>query len=286
MKLSKEVLHKVKQIEISTRRLLRGSMIGEHKAAQKGSGLEFDQIREYQMGDDIRFIDWKTSARQGTLSIKEYIEERNRTIMLLVDVSASTLYGSGDILKSDCIAQIASVIAVVAETAKDYCGAILFNDDIVKVIPPLQGREHTHRMMEQFFSVQSAGKTDFTKAFNKLLSLQKKDAIVFVISDFWDHGDYQTALKVMARHHDVVAIHCIDSQEENLSFDGQLLFEDPETGTTLNVNGSQLHYQETCKHKIEAVQAALKQGGVDVLPIQNGQDFVGSIIRFFRKRMR
>lgn len=286
MKLSKEVLQKVKQIEISTRRLLRGSMIGEHQSPSKGTGIEFDQIREYQIGDDIRFIDWKTSARTGVMSIKEYIEERNRTIMLLIDVSASTLYSSNDTLKSDFIAQIASTLAVVAESSKDYCGALLFNDEIVKIIPPAQSRAHTHRLMEEFFSVKRSGGTDFTKAFNKLLSLQKKDAIVFVISDFWAHSDYQTTLKIIARHHDVVALACIDKQEHDLSFDGQLIFQDPETGKACLVNGSDVSYKKACQNHIEKMQTYLKKSGVETLVLHNGHDFVGSIIRFFRKRMR
>jgi uncharacterized protein (DUF58 family) len=286
MKLQKEVLHKVKQIEISTRRLLRGSLIGEHRSSRKGSGLEFDQIRDYHMGDDIRFIDWKTSARVGTLALKEYIEERNRTIILLVDVSASTLYGSGPILKSEIIAQVGSVLAIVTETAKDYCGAVLFNEEVVKVIPPSQGRAHTHRMMEEFFLTKREGKTDFTKAFNKVLSLQKKDAILFVLSDFLGKNDYQTSLNIIAKHHDVIAVHCVDKQEEELQFSGQLLFEDPETGTQMMIDGSQKLYKDLCYKKMEEINLTLKKSGIDVLKIETDQDFVGSIIRFFRKRMR
>lgn len=286
MKLSKEVLHKVKQIEISTRRLLRGSLIGEHRSSRKGSGLEFDQIRDYQMGDDIRFIDWKTSARVGTLSIKEYIEERNRTIMLLIDVSASTLYGSGNTLKSEIIAQVASVLTIIAESAKDYCGAILFNNEVVKIIPPSQGRAHTHRMMEEFFLTKRHGKTDFTKAFNKLLSIQKKDAVVFVLSDFLGQNDYQTSLNIIARHHDVIAVHCVDRQEEQLQFAGQLIFEDPETGIQMMVDGSQSIYKDLCYKKMEEITVTLKKCGVDILKIETEHDFVGNIIRFFRKRMR
>lgn len=286
MKLSKQVLHKVKEIEISTRRLLRGSLIGEYKSSSKGSGLEFDQIRDYQMGDDIRFIDWKTSARLNTLSIKEYTEERNRTILLLVDVSASTLYGSAQTLKSDLIAQIASVFTIVAEAARDYCGALLFNDEIVKVIPPSQGRAHTHRLMEEFFVAPRSGKTDFTKAFNKLLSLQKKDAIVFVISDFWNSENYERALKIAARHHEVVAIHCVDKQESNLAFSGQLLFQDPETGVTTTVDGSSTLVHNLLQKKTESVDALFKKSGVDLIRVENGHDFVGTIIRFFKKRMR
>jgi uncharacterized protein (DUF58 family) len=286
MKLSKEILHKVKQIEILTRRLLRGSLIGEHRSSRKGSGLEFDQIRDYQMGDDIRFIDWKTSARLGTLSVKEYIEERNRTIMLLVDVSASTFYGSGDFLKSEIIAQIASVLAVITESAKDYCGAILFNDEIVKVIPPSQGRAHTHRMMEEFFLIQPHGKTDFTKACNKLLSLQKKDTIVFILSDFLEQNNYEKALNIMARHHDVIAVHCVDPQEEKITFAGQIIFEDSETKSQIVVDGSDDFYKKASDKKIENIQMLFKKSGIDFLKVESGHDFVGNIIRFFRKRMR
>ena len=175
---------------------------------------------------------------------------------------------------------------MIAESAKDYCGAIFFNDDIVKIIPPAQGRMHTHRMMEEFFSVKPHGKTNFTKAFNKLLSLQKKDTMVFVLSDFLEQGSYETALRIAAKHHDVIAVQCIDLQEEHLTFNGQLLFEDPELGTQLTIDGTDNLYKELCHKKMENIHTLLNASGVDILKIETGQDFVGNIIRFFRKRMR
>ena len=136
MKLSKDVLQKIKHIEIQTRRLLSGSLIGDYSSTQKGSGMEFDQIREYQQGDDIRFIDWNATARSGKILVKQYIDERNRNVMLLVDNSGSTMFGSTEHLKSETIAQVASVLALVADCGKDHVGALLFPEEVTKMFAP------------------------------------------------------------------------------------------------------------------------------------------------------
>lgn len=184
MKLDKEILQKIKQIEIQTRRLLSGSQVGDYSSAQKGSGFEFDQIREYQVGDDVRFIDWNSSARSNKILVKQYIEERNRTIMLLVDHSESTFFGSSRFLKSQVIAQIASVLALVADYGKDHVGALLFTDEVTSVIPPKRGRQHVREIMGHVLSTPAAGKTSLTCVLKRLIELQKRDAVVFIISDF------------------------------------------------------------------------------------------------------
>lgn len=286
MKLSKEVLHKVRQIEITTRRMLRGSMMGSHASSVKGAGLEFDQLRDYVLGDDVRFIDWKTSARMGSMAVKEYIEERNRTIILLIDKSASTLYGSQELLKSDIINQVAAVFTIVAEYSKDYCGALLFNDDVIRVIPPMQSQTHTHRLMEEIFSTVPSGSTDFGVVCKRLLALQKKDAIVFLISDLFNIQKYEKELKMVSMHHELIAIECLDPQEKDIHIPVELMLQDPETGDSFYMQGNSKEYKKICKKLQEDTITFLKKNNIELLSIHNEQNFIGDIIRFFRKKMR
>jgi uncharacterized protein (DUF58 family) len=284
MKLSKKVLQKVKQIEIQTRRLLSGTQIGDYSSAQKGTGLEFDQIREYQMGDDVRFIDWNASARNNKILVKQYIEERNRTIMLLVDQSASTFYGSSDQLKSEVINQIASVLALVAECGKDHVGALLFADEVTQVIPPKRGRRHVHEIMERIFTQKPTGKTSLKNALERLIMLQKQDAIVFVISDFFDTG-YEKVLKIASRQHDVVAVRCLDKREQTIPNCGFVPVLDPETGQEgmIDTQGKRLN-QYLNDHQQQTV-STLRKCGTELLDVHVERPFVGDIIRFFRRRM-
>ena len=180
-----EVLRKIKQIEIHTRRLLRGSQMGDSRSALKGTGFEFDQIREYQQGDDIRFIDWNASARMDTLLIKQFIEERSRVVMLAVDISGSGYVGSTDTLKHDIMAQVASVISVVTGFGKDRVGLILFSDDVEFYLPPGRGKRHIHTIMEYVFGYKARSKkTSITSALKKIAQLKRRDSITFIISDF------------------------------------------------------------------------------------------------------
>src|SRR3990172_8575591 len=173
--ISPEVRKKIKEIEIHTRRLLRGSMVGDSRSEMKGTGFEFDQIREYSMGDDIRFIDWNASARNNTMLVKQYIEERSRAIFLAVDISASMFLGSGPESKHDIIAQVASVLALVSEAGKDRVGLILFSDEIELYIPPSQGKYHIATIMQELFThVPRSKKTDISVVLKKLAALKKR----------------------------------------------------------------------------------------------------------------
>ena len=202
MKLSKEVLQKVRSIEIHTRRLLSGTLIGDYSSAKKGSGLEFDQIRDYQEGDDVRFIDWKASARQDKLLVREYIEERSRALILAVDVSASTFFGSSDELKNDRYAQIASVLALVGDYSKDHVGLILFSDHVQTVIPPKAGRQHVRMIMERLFEAKPSGATVLDGALQRLIQMNRKDAMVFLISDFYASTGYEKLLRIICKKYD------------------------------------------------------------------------------------
>ncbi len=284
MKLSKDIVQRIKHIELHTRRMLSGSMIGDYSSAQKGAGLEFDQIREYQLGDDVRFIDWSASARSNKILVKQYIEERNRTVILLVDQSASTLYGSTDNLKSQVIADVAAVLALVADYGKDHVGALLFSDEVKKVIPAQRGRKHIHMVMEDIFLSEPSGKTSLNTALKRLLATHRQASIVFIISDFFD-TEYEKLLKVVARHHDVVAVRCTDPREHSTEMRGFITVQDTETQ----------EYAEVALHdkklnlflKTEQVKTAdlLKRCGVDLLDVPVDQPFIGEVVRFFRRRM-
>ncbi len=285
MKLSKEILQKVRNIEIHTRRLLSGTLIGDYSSAKKGSGLEFDQIRDYQEGDDIRFIDWKGTARQDKLLIREYIEERNRVIMLVVDGSASTFFGSSEELKSELFAQIASVLALVADYGKDQVGLILFSDQVQTVIPPKGGRQHIRLIMETLFGHQPAGTTSFEPAFHRLIQMNRKDAIVFLISDFIVGSGYEKLLRIVCKKYDTIAILCFDRCEQELPDVGFLSVRDPETGLVgLLKTGSKdlaLHMKEWHKE----VKFMLKKCGADLIELEVQKPFMGELIRFCRQRM-
>jgi uncharacterized protein (DUF58 family) len=282
MKLSKEVLQKVRNIEIHTRRLLSGTQLGDYSSARKGSGLEFDQLREYQPGDDIRFIDWNSSARQDKVMVREYIEERNRTIMLVVDGSASQFYGSSSQLKQDLVAQVASVLAIIADSCKDFVGLILFEDEVKTVLPAKHGRKHVHAVMEQLFIHQGTKKTSITKALERLIAMKRKDMVVFLLSDFIDTG-YEKLLKIVCKKYDTVAIRCLDKCEKSFPSVGYVQMVDSETGEQALVHATNL--PGILQTRLKTNNDLLKRCGAELLELETEQPFVGQLVRFFRQRM-
>ena len=285
MKLSKEILQKVRNIEIHTRRLLSGTLIGDYSSAKKGSGLEFDQIRDYQEGDDVRFIDWKGTARQDKLLVREYIEERNRVIMLVVDGSASTFFSSSDELKSELFAQIGSVLALVADYGKDHVGLILFSDQVQTVIPPKGGRQHTRLIMETLFSHVPGGTTSFEPAFHRLIQMNRKDAIVFLISDFIVGSGYEKLLRIVCKKYDTVAIRCLDQREQELPDVGFLSVRDPETGAVGLLKTGSKDLAAHIKEWRTEVGFTLKKCGAHLMELEVQKPFMGELVRFCRQRM-
>ncbi len=289
MKLSKEVLQKVRTIEIHTRRLLSGTLIGDYSSSKKGSGLEFDQIRAYQEGDDVRFIDWKGTARQGTLLVREYVEERSRVLMLVVDGSASTFFSSSDELKSELLVQVASVLAVVGDAGKDHVGLILFSNDVQEVIPPKGGRQHVHMIMEKLFShkpIASDGKTTSLEGpLHRLIQMNRKDAMVFLISDFIVQTGYEKLLRIVCKKYDTVAIRCLDQRERELPRVGFLPVVDPETGVQgfLKTDSRELTY--FLEERYKETEYLLKKCGADLLELEVQKPFIGELVRFSRQRL-
>jgi len=287
--ISKKIAQQVRELEIHTRRVLNGSQLGGSQSRQKGFGFEFDQLRSYQYGDDVRLIDWKSSARSGgSLFVRQYHEERNRTFMLCLDISASTLFGSHMMLKQDMMKQIAGVLSLAAEYGKDKVGLILFSDHIEKVIPPAKGRQHVHHVIETVFSHKPKGtKTNLSKLFEHVAQITLKEAIVFVISDFIA-ADYEKALKQVVVNKEVIAISCVDLQEVALANIGLIWMLDPETG--------ELALVDTRKKKKDVLRDALKdrlllqkkmiqKHKVDFVQINAHKNFIHDVLMFFQKRL-
>lgn len=284
--ISSEVISKIKQLEIFTRRLLNGALVGDSRSAIKGTGFEFDQIRDYGFGDDIRFIDWKASARSNKLLIKQYREERSRTIFLVVDVSRSSIFGSGIMSKQSRIAELASVLALVAQHGKDQVGLLLFSDGVQAYIPPGSHLHHIHRIIETILSfTPQQTTTHIAKALQHLLSMHKKDAIVFLISDFID-DTLDTYLIQAACKYDLIAVRCLDANEREIPPVGFITVEDLETGELVELNIADSTVQHFLANRIKKQNTLFKQSSIDLIDIAlDHNDYIIDMVRFFRRRM-
>lgn len=287
--LSQEILTKIKHIEIYTRRILNNTLSGDSRSAVKGTGFEFDQIREYQLGDDVRFIDWKASTRMNTLLTKQYIEERSRSVILAVDCSGSTFFSSHDDLRFDTIARMASVLALVAEYGKDHVGLLMFSDNVETFIPPKRGRMHTRMIMERLLGrqpIQSG--TDLNVAFEYLARRNINKALVFMISDFITERPFTKYMNIVAKKHDLVAIRCLDEREKKFPSVGFLPIQDSETGeiSLLDTRGKHAdRLNVLLGARVTEQDNLFKQYGIDVLDVRIDQSFMSDLVCFFRRRM-
>lgn len=282
-----DVARIIQEIEIHTRRLLSGSMSGDSRSAIKGTGFEFDQIREYHLGDDVRFIDWKASARMNSLLVKQYIEERSRTIFLALDISASSFWGT-NIQKFNTLAYIASVLALVANYGNDRVGLILFSDEVDDYIPPTRGRLAVRKLMERLWSAQSKKRTDVKKVYEYLAKLKKKDAVVFLLTDYIDDNQ-NSYLPVVATMYDMIVIRCLDNHEVTLPAAGFITTYDNESGKELVLDLRKKERQKINSFLLErklAQERLFKKYRIDYLDVTDTQESVGAIVRFFRRRMR
>lgn len=283
---SSDVARVIKQIEITTRRLLSGSLVGDSRSALKGSGLEFDQIREYQQGDDVRFVDWRATARAGKLLVKQYIEERNRTVLVAVDCSASLTFASGEMSKQELMAQVASVLALTADYGKDQVGLLLFTDEVECFIPPARGRHHVRAVMEALFSHKPLSKkTRLAAAVEKISQLKRSDVIVFLLSDFIDDA-CEKELALLAHRFEVVAVRCRDMRECAMPVCGLLPFCDSETGGKVLADTRDAKFNSALIERDEAVKRLLRKLRIDSLDLSPSDDFWQDLITFFRRRMR
>ena len=286
--LSSDVIKRIKQVEITTRRLLSGTFVGDYSSAKKGSGFEFDQIRDYQFGDDVRFIDWKASARTNKLLIKQYIEERNRSVIVVIDFSRSTDYSSSSKLKLDILTEIAAVLALVADYGKDQASLLIFTNEVEVFIPPAKGQKHIHKIMETLFSYKPKNPgTKIDAALERLAKLRRKDSIVFLLSDFIGQID-EKKLHIVSKMYDLVAIECLDKNENFLPTVGFVNMEDLETGGQIVVDARRRNIKSLNKfldNRLHLKENIFKKYAIDFLRVSPDKPFIGDIIKFFRRRM-
>ncbi|KKO19458.1 MAG: DUF58 domain-containing protein [Candidatus Brocadia sp.] len=285
---TKDILKKIQQIEIHTRHLVNESFIGEYHSVFKGRGMEFDEVREYQPGDEIRTIDWNVTARMGRPFIKRYVEERELTVMLLVDVSASGNFGSVRQLKNEIAIEVCALLAFSAIRNNDKVGMIMFTDRIEKFIPPKKGAKHVLRVIRELLCAEPAGKgTNISVALEYMDKISTRRTISFLVSDFLA-SDYAHALRIANKRHDVIAITVIDPREQELPNVGFVELRDAESGEILLVDtANPLARKEFCALNARQRQERtrlFRSMGVDEIVISTDRHYVEPIVRFFRVR--
>ena len=285
---TKDLLKKVRKIEIKTRGLSRQIFAGEYHSAYKGRGMTFSEVREYQYGDDIRSIDWNVTARFNHPYVKVFEEERELTVMLLIDVSGSGDFGTEAQMKRSLITEIAAVLSFSAIENNDKIGVILFTDRIEKFIPPQKGRKHILRIIRELLECnpQSRG-TDISESLRFLTNAIKKRCTAFLISDFRSKG-YARSLQIANNKHDVAAIHVYDRRETSLPAIGLLRVLDAETGMERWIDTSKNRVRENYTMKweshLEIMKEIFSRGGVDSVSVRTGEDYVKPLIRLFKQR--
>jgi uncharacterized protein (DUF58 family) len=285
-----ELFKKIRQIEVRTKGLVQNVFGGEYHTAFKGQGIEFSEVRPYQFGDEIRNIDWNVSARTNDTYVKVYEEEREQTVMLLVDVSGSGNFGTQGKFKREVAAEVCAVIAFSAVQNNDKVGLLLFSDEVELFVPPKKGRRHVLRMVRDLFAHEPDSRgTDIQGALDHLMRLVRRRAVVVLISDFFDAG-YEKTLCGAGRRHDLVAVHLQDPREEELPPVGLVDFVDAETGetVTLDTRSSEARerYAEHAHQQRADTKALLRRARVDTVPIRTDEGYVEPLIRFFRQRNR
>ena len=286
----REILKQVRRVEIATRGLVNEVFSGEYHSVFKGRGMNFAEVRAYQYGDDIRSIDWNVTARAGTPFVKVFDEERELTVMLVVDVSASGEFGSQSRMKGEVAVEICAVLAFSAITNNDKVGLIIFSDRIEKFVPPRKGRRHVLRVLRELLYFRPEGRgTDVAGALEYLARVVRRRAVVFVVSDFIATG-YQKALAVAGRRHDTIVIRMGDPRERELPDVGYIELEDAETGEQLTVNLSDAAFREAFERDVTETRTALerefRKTGVDVVEISTDRPYADRLMRFFRQRAK
>ncbi|MAQ87960.1 MAG: DUF58 domain-containing protein [Candidatus Marinimicrobia bacterium] len=284
----KQILKKVKQVEIRTRGLVNDLFGGEYHSVFKGRGMAFSEVREYQPGDDIRLIDWNVTARNGAPFIKVFEEERELTVYLLVDISKSGEFGSQNQLKQEFGAEIASVLGFSAIKNNDKVGLLLFSNDVEKYVVPKKGKSHVLRLIRELLYIEPKNKgTSLKNGLDYLLKVAKRKSVVFLISDFID-DKYWSSLKIANRKHDLIGIRLFDPAEKLFPDLGVLKVKDPESGSSFWIDTSSKREMEKLESKIQsdfdAFQNKAKKIGFDIISVATDQDFVEPLISLFRKR--
>lgn len=285
----KELLKKVRRIEIKTRHAVNDVFAGSYHSTFKGRGMEFDEVREYFPGDDIRTIDWNVTARTGVPHIKKFVEEREMTVMLMVDISGSNDFGSTPQLKRDLAAEVAAMLAFSATRNNDRIGLILFSDQVEKYIPPRQGTRHVLRIIREVLThkPESSG-TDAAPALDFLNHTQSRKAVTFLISDFIFPTDCERPLKITARRHDLIAIAISDNHERVWPSAGLVEWHDPETGQCVLVDTSSPTTRRELllaqKQRSDTLRQNMRRAGIDTIELLAGEPYDRAFIKFFKTR--
>lgn len=283
-----EILRQIRKIEIRTTRLVENVFGGQYLSVFKGHGIEFAEVREYMPGDDIRTIDWNVTARTGTAYVKLFHEERELSIIFAVDISSSLNYGTGKKLKSEIAAEICAVLAFSAFKNNDRVGLLLFSEDVEKYIPLKKGHQHALRIIREvlYFSPQKK-KTNIKGSIETLNKMLHHQAVVFLISDFLDEG-YEKPLQVLARNHDVIAVHIFDPSEYELLDYGILYVKDPETKVTSILNTHDRAIRDSFREKAllqqEKISSFFNSRGIDKIDINTTLSYIDPLRRFFEIR--
>ncbi len=290
--LSTELMKKIRRIEIRTRRLVNDSFAGEYHSVFKGRGMEFDEVRPYQIGDEIRTIDWNVTARTGQPYVKRYIEERELTVMLLVDASGSENFGSINRFKRELSAELTAVLAFAATTNNDKVGLMIFTDQIELFIPPRKGRRHVLRLIRELlaFEPKSHG-TDIKLVLDTVNRIMKRSSIMFLVSDFLADADgYRRALAITNRRHDVIAVDLHDPLELDMHNVGLLTLQDPETEEILWVDTSHRNWRKAYRQRLQLLEAdkarIFNQAHVERIKIGTQEDYTQPLMAFFSQRAK
>jgi len=290
--ISTELIKKIRRIEIRTRRLVNDSYAGEYHSVFKGRGMEFDEVRPYQAGDEIRTIDWNVTARTGQPYVKRYVEERELTVMLVVDASASEDFGSVNRFKREVAAELTAVLSFAATTNNDKVGLLIFTDQIELFIPPRKGRRHVLRLIRELlaFEPKSRG-TDINMALEKVNQMLKRRSIIFLVSDFLaDPDSYRQAMAITNRRHDLIAMDLNDPLENGIQNVGLIALEDPETGEIVWVDTGSSNWQKAYHNKVAWLESnkkqVFRQASVDHIHIATDEDYTAPLTSFFRERAK
>jgi uncharacterized protein (DUF58 family) len=288
--LDKELIAQIKSIQLRASHLVTASFAGEYESAFKGRGMEFDEVRQYCPGDDIRAIDWNVTARSAHPYVKVFQDERELTVMFMVDVSASSHFGSGKKFKNEVAAEITGLLAYLALMNNDKVGLIIFSDHVEHYIPPKKGRGHIWRLIREILSYNSkARKTDLNVPLEFLNRVIKHKAITFLISDFQGVG-HEKQLKTVARHHEVIALSITDPREIELPNIGYIELEDAETGEFMLVNSSNLkmtgNLKKVAKKRGKDLKDFFLKSGIDYVEVMNGENYINPVIEYFRAKER
>jgi len=287
---TRTLLKKVRKIEIKTKGLSKHLFSGEYHSAFKGRGMSFSEVRAYQFGDDVRNIDWNVTARTGQPHVKIFEEERELTVVLLVDLSSSSFFGTQQQFKSELITEICAVLAFSAINNNDKVGVIFFSDRIEKFIPPKKGRQHTLRIIRELIDFEPKGTgTRIGQALEYFNNVIKKRSICFLLSDFLGQ-DYENPLRIAARRHDLVGLHLIDPREEKLPNVGLIRSMDAETGQVQWIDSASRRVREQYSQwfldHMNYFRTTFRKSGADMVSIRTNESYVNALLHFFQKRAK